>query len=239
MIDFHTHILPAMDDGAADIDCSLEMLHRSFQQGVEVMVSTSHFYPDEEYPDQFLQRRQNRLEALHQAIALAGDPLPRIAAGAEVLYFPGISHAEGISALAIEESRCILIEPPMMRWTDTMLDEIANLKRTMRLTPVIAHVDRFMNYLGDNSLIERILEREMLVQVNASYFLDPKSSASAMRNLKLKKIHLVGSDCHNLTSRAPNLDAARQAAAANGLRSEFHALTQNAAQLLNLKGELL
>lgn len=238
MIDFHAHILPAMDDGPEDESVSLDLLRESFRQGVEVMVSTSHFYADEEYPDHFLKRRRQRLEELTRAMEQAAEPFPQIVAGAEVLYFPGIGSAEDIASLAIQGSSCILVEPPMTRWTDTMLDEIADMERSMGCAPVIAHVDRFMNYLEDKTLIDRVLERGMLVQVNADYFLNPRSAADALRNLRLGKIHLLGSDCHNLASRAPNLDAARQVAGKNRLRSEFRALTQNAAQLLNLKGVL-
>ena len=47
MIDFHCHILPGVDDGAADVKMSLAMLRQSFLQGVDLMVSTCHFYANE------------------------------------------------------------------------------------------------------------------------------------------------------------------------------------------------
>ena len=57
MIDYHCHILPKMDDGPDRLSESLTMLRRSWQQGVEVLVSTCHFYADEDYPAQFVERR--------------------------------------------------------------------------------------------------------------------------------------------------------------------------------------
>ena len=50
VIDFHCHVLPGVDDGAVDVKMSLAMLRKSFLQGVDLMVSTCHFYANEEYP---------------------------------------------------------------------------------------------------------------------------------------------------------------------------------------------
>ena len=72
----------------------------------------------------------------------------------------------------------------------------------------------------------------MMVQVNAEYFLDPKTVKAAVRNLKKGYIQLIGSDCHNLYSRAPNLGLARKQAKAFGVEAEFEKLHQNAAELL-------
>ncbi len=236
MIDFHCHILPNMDDGAESVDTSLAMLRQSFLQGVDVMVSTSHFYGNEEYPRQFLERRAAAFDRLREAMRLRREAFPDIVLGAEVLYFPGISEAEELGAMTVGDSRCILIEPPMAQWSDAMLDEIVVMGENLICQPVIAHVDRFMKYLQDESLISRLWERNLLVQVNADYFLNPATAKSAMRNLFLGAIHLIGSDCHDMRSRAPNLEGARRAAAANGLEWEFDRLSWNAMELLKRKG---
>lgn len=238
MIDFHSHILPDMDDGSDSIQMSLGMLRMSFLRGVDTIVVTPHFYADEEYPCDFFERRKNSFEALLEAMFAEPEVFPHVIPGAEVLYFPGIGNAEDIAAFKIAGSDAILIEPPMIPWQDSMLDDIASLRDTCSCTPVIAHVDRFMDYLDDEALIDRVLERKMLVQVNAEYFINTKSQRKAFQNLKKGKIHLLGSDCHNLTSRAPNLSAARQTARLHHLSAEFNQLTQNAAQLLGLEGIL-
>ena len=43
MIDFHNHILPAVDDGSKSIDVSLEMLNFAQKQGIKEVVNTVHF----------------------------------------------------------------------------------------------------------------------------------------------------------------------------------------------------
>lgn len=236
MIDFHCHILPGVDDGSGSVSESLAMLRRSFLQGVDLMVSTCHFYADEEYPQTFLERRNRAFRELENAMLLSPNVYPRIVLGAEVLYFPGIDQAEEISALKIGASQCILIEPPMTAWSGDMLDEIAQLGENFHCTPVIAHVDRYMNHLEDETLMDRVRERKMVIQVNGSYFLNPKTVKAAIHHLKKGDIQLIGSDCHNLDSRPPNLGLVWKQAKIYGVETEFKKLHQNAAKLLLRRG---
>ena len=236
MIDYHCHILPKMDDGPDELSESLAMLRQSYQQGVEVMVSTSHFYADEDYPESFLERRNDAFLRLREEMLWDAEIYPLIVLGAEVLYFPGISQAQGIEKLTIGSGRTILVEPPMAPWSDAMLDEIVELGENLNCRPVVAHVDRYMRMLKDKRLIDRVLERNLLVQVNASWFLDPGTVKAAVRSLKQGKIHLIGSDCHNLLSRSPNLGQARQQAKAYGAETEFEELRRNGLRLLFPRG---
>lgn len=232
MIDFHSHILPGVDDGPATLEESLSLLRTGFRQGADLMVSTSHFYGFEEYPREFLERRNAAASQLRSAMLFSAEVYPKLILGAEVLFFPGISDAEGIELLRIGNSGSILIEPPMSPWTEDMLDEIQQLGKNWGLIPVIAHVDRYMNMLQDDSLIDRVRQRNMIVQVNGSYFLNPKTQKAALENLKAGKIQLIGSDCHNLDSRPPCLGQVRKWIRENHAQSAFQQLHQNAAELL-------
>lgn len=237
MIDFHSHILPGVDDGAQDVSESLALLRQSFLQGVDVMVASSHYYPDEECPKDFLKRRNRAFRQLQDAMLVSTEVYPKVVLGAEVLYFPGISEAEEVRSLVVGPGRCILVEPPIVPWSNSMLDEIAHLGENMNCLPVIAHVNRYMDILRDESLIDRVRERKMAVQVNASYFTNPKTVKKAIRNLKQGKIQLIGSDCHNLNTRPPNLGLAWKQAKAYHVEAEFRALRKNAIQLLVRRNE--
>ena len=233
MIDIHSHILPGVDDGPQSVRESLSMLRSSFLQGVDTMVSTSHFYANDEYPEEFLNRRNAAARQLEEAMLFSTEVYPEVILGAEVLYFPGISDAEGIEQLRIGDSRTILIEPPMAPWSEDMLDEIRQLGENFNLVPIIAHVDRYMSILKDPSLLDRALNRELMVQVNGSYFLNPGTRDTAFRNLKAGKLQLIGSDCHNVDSRCPNLGSVRKLARSRNFEDAFSQFSQNAAELLN------
>ena len=45
MIDFHSHVLPGMDDGSASLEESIAMLRMEAEQGITQVVATPHFYP--------------------------------------------------------------------------------------------------------------------------------------------------------------------------------------------------
>ena len=57
MIDFHTHILPGMDDGSKSVEESIWLLQEEVRQGVDAVMLTPHFYAEENSPVDFLRRR--------------------------------------------------------------------------------------------------------------------------------------------------------------------------------------
>ena len=204
MIDFHSHILPEMDDGSESVEMSLAMLRESQRQGVDLICCTSHFYADEEDPASFLRRRAAAVARLTAAMENPED-YPQLLLGAEVLYFPGISGAEEVKGLRLEHFPFLLVEPPMMPWTDDMLDEVEDCGKTLQCVPVIAHIDRYMRILHDQTLFERVSGRKLLIQVNASFFLHRDTQEFALECLRRDRFHFIGSDCHNMDDRRPNI----------------------------------
>ena len=55
--DFHSHILPGIDDGSTSVEESIALLRMEAEQGVEHVVATPHFYPNYQSPEEFLQKR--------------------------------------------------------------------------------------------------------------------------------------------------------------------------------------
>ena len=207
MEDFHSHILPGVDDGSKSVEESLEMLRAMAQQGITHVVATPHFYPQQDTPECFLKRRAEAEAALREAMAGEKD-LPELSIGAEVYYFRGISDSEAIKALAVDKKRCILIEMPGLPWTEIMYRELENLYVKRGLIPVIAHLDRYIGPFRTHGIPKRLAALPVLVQANADFFLDRSTSAMALRMLKKGRIQLLGSDCHNMKSRKPNLGEA-------------------------------
>lgn len=201
MVDFHSHILPEIDDGSTSVEMSLEMLRKESSQGVHTVIATPHFYASEHTPAQFLAGRQEAAERLRKA---AEPGLPRVLLGAEVAYFRGMSESEALWDLRIADTNYILIELPMPPWNDRVYEELGDLRAKQNLLPIVAHVDRYLPpFMGDR-MVERLLEKDVLLQANTSFFLG-KRAKRARRMLREGTIHLLGSDCHDLSSRPPNL----------------------------------
>ena len=157
---------------------------------------------------------------------------PKIVLGAEVLYFPGISVAEEMKALHLMGTPFLLIEPPMMPWSEAMLDEVELCGQTLHCIPVIAHIDRYMRMLDDYSLFERVQDRKLLIQVNASFFLHRDTQDFALECLEAERFHFIGSDCHDLSGRRPNIGNAAEVIYAAGLANQLNKLNNRLSRML-------
>lgn len=207
VVDFHSHILPCVDDGSDSLETSLAMLRTEAEQGIRRVIATPHFYANYDSPERFLRRRTEAYCLLREQMSQHPD-LPELRLGAEVYYFPGISNSDAISLLTIAEKRYILLEMPNAPWTETMYREIEGIYVKQGITPVIAHVDRYIGPFRTFGIPEKLEDLPVLVQANAEFFLNRSTVRMALRLLREDKIHLLGSDCHNLKSRVPNLDQA-------------------------------
>lgn len=204
MIDFHSHILPGIDDGSKDVSESLLLLDCLREQGVTTVVATPHFYADEQSVDTFIRRRTDAYDRLSAQRTDAG---PAIRLGAEVLYYNGISRLEGLDRLCIEHTRILLLEMPFTRWSSTVLREVLEIANNMDLTLVLAHIERYMRYQR-RGVFDELQRQGVLMQVNASYFTDRVTRRTALRQLGAGQIHLLGSDCHGMHNRPPKLQEA-------------------------------
>lgn len=207
LTDFHSHILPGIDDGSPNPETSLKLLALEGKQGIRRVVATPHFYPRYEDPDRFLRRRNQAETALRPCLEGRND-LPELLIGAEVYYFRGISESDWLPQLRIRGTDGVLIEMPPAPWTDTMLRELEDIRQKWGFIPIIAHIDRYIGPLRTFGLPRTLQQLPVLVQANASFFLERRTARMAMNMLKADQIQLLGSDCHNLTDRAPNLGPA-------------------------------
>ncbi len=205
MTDFHSHLLPGIDDGSDSVETSLRMLQMWRSQGVERICATPHFYAHENTPARFLQRRNEAYEKLMAAVGPA-DPCPPLLLGGEVLFWGGISSSEDLPSLCLEGTNLLLLEMPFVRWTDRMLGEVAEIRRR-GLIPVAAHVERYMSF-NPAKTIRAFMDMDILIQCNASFFLNRRTQRKALKLLRDGRIHFLGSDAHNTSSRAPNLGGA-------------------------------
>lgn len=204
VVDFHTHVLPGIDDGSPDLECSIEMLRREAEQGIRKVIATPHFYAQHDKPEHFLRKRAEAEAALRAEMCKHSD-LPELGIGAEVYYFNGISHSDILSELTIDQKRYILLEMPMPPWSERVYRDIEGIWIKQGLMPIIAHVDRYIAPFRTFSIPERLEGLPVMVQANASFFLDKSTRRMAFRMLRQGRIQLLGSDCHDLSDRAPVL----------------------------------
>ena len=115
-----------------------------------------------------------------------------------------------------------------------MFRELETIYTRWGILPVIAHIDRYVAPLRSHGIPGRLAQLPVLVQANASFFLDRSTAGLAMRMLKADQIHLLGSDCHNLDDRKPNLGDAMGKITKKMGNEPIQRIQETAYQLLEL-----
>lgn len=204
MVDFHTHILPGIDDGSRSVEESLQML-RAMPE-VSHLVATPHFYASENTPERFLQRRAASCARLQERL---DGTAPDIRLGAEVCYFEGICRSDELSTLCIEGTNVLLLEMPFDSWSNRAFNDLLELGHRADIQIVLAHAERYDIFYHKRDW-QYIADSPILIQCNAAFFLHLRTRRKALRRLEDGYIHLLGSDCHGIERRAPDLGEAAQ-----------------------------
>ena len=204
MIDIHSHILPCIDDGSKSVEVSIKMLNELSAQGIDIVVATPHFYANRNTVEEFLFKRE---EAYNKLLPYLNSTMPKIVLGAEVKYYEGISRLEDLDKLRIDNSKLLLLEMPMRKWSEYTLRELYELSSRGDLIIVLAHIERYLK-LQNKEIISDFVQRGIYIQSNADFFIDFFSRHIALRMLNNNEIHFIGSDCHDLFKRPPRLSSA-------------------------------
>ena len=206
MIDFHSHIIPGIDDGAKTVEESISMLKSCYEKGIRTIIASPHYYPKErEGLKVYLEKRDNAYKILKDACSGVED-IPRVLLGCEVNISSDVSEFEGIERLCIEGTEYIMLEIPHDEtWNENLCDRIYNLK-LKGLKPLMAHIDRYLPM--PKKMMKDMADLEVLYQVNADAFLHFGIKKAIARLFSEGYVHVLGSDMHNLSNRDNNLDKA-------------------------------
>ncbi len=231
LVETHSHILPAIDDGAPDLDTSLAMISRLKAQGAEAVILTPHYYSDSISLQDFLDRRDNAFELLKKE--LKNDSI-RLIPAAEVYISSYLFNYESLDGLKIGSSDYILLEHSFScDFGQECYDRILSLNCDYGVKPILAHIERYSALMENEELLDEYLKIGCLVQANVSSFADaPRAIRKKLfKYLDSGRIHFIGSDCHNLSSRAPSYE--------KGIKEIIKKSSKEAVELLEKNANLL
>lgn len=216
MIDFHSHVLPGMDDGAKDAEMAVAMVDESVRQGVTTIVCTPHYY-SKRSPRSFVEKRK----AAFQRLMERGASGIEFRLAAEVFFTEDTSVSfDDLAILAIENTRYILLELPFQkRYTERLFEKLDEFISETGLTPIIAHVERYPALLAKPSIVTRLVDMGCLIQVNAVAFEVKGVKSFAECLLRKGMIHVVGSDMHNTDARPQSMQAYEAAVERLGMQA--------------------
>jgi protein-tyrosine phosphatase len=203
LIDFHTHILPHMDDGSRDLQTSEEMLRRLRGQGVDSVVLTPHFYSDREPLSAFLDRRAAAVRELQPVADRIGI---RVFPACEMYFSDYIFNYKDISDLCILNGEYLLTEFSFScGFSDATFQRLERLTASQNVTPILAHIERYPPLMKNPECLKRCVELGCLAQINLGGFSRSgfRQRRAMLDGIRDGLIHLVGTDCHNLTTRPP------------------------------------
>lgn len=164
MIDIHTHILPAIDDGAENLQDTIEMLKEEEQNGITKVAATPHYICGR-YENEY-KYISNLVESIKTEAVKNGIKI-NVFPGQEVLadkYTVKLYKQKIIRG--INDTKYILIELPMNYLNYNFLDIIYEL-RLLGLKPIIAHPERYNFIIEDIIKINNFIDEDCLFQINA------------------------------------------------------------------------
>jgi len=224
LIDLHAHVLPGVDDGAADERVALEMLRLAAADGITRVVATPHAsrVTRAQVTDGVV--RLNRLA--HEA-GIAVEVLE----GSEVRYTADLaSRFQDGQLITLNRSSYALVEFPFQRPWPALLTTTLYTMLAAGMTPIMAHAERYPAVQADPAVLLPLVEMGLLVQVNCEALLG-YDTALAQRLLRARLIHLIASDAHDPLRRPPGLSAAYERVSALA-DAEYANWLRRAAQLV-------
>jgi len=228
--DYHIHILPGIDDGAKDVQSSVQMLQMCKLHGVERVVATPHYIPHQESIEDFLLARQKSVESLRSAVVNVGDI--EILIGAEVFVEKNLSEREDLPRLAIADDRYILLELPYSPFKEWMFAEIYNVIHGYKLVPIFAHLERYLQWYTSDDMTRILSVSEAVFQINNSALSKRKTLRFTLSLIREGFPVIFGSDAHDAHIRQPDTGAVYKALWAKLNRDELAAVAYFSDKLL-------
>lgn len=164
MIDLHNHILPGLDDGAADLSESLAIARQFVAEGVIAVAATPHAGADSaEASTEVVRERTASLQTALRASAIPLEVLP----GQEIMLTPAVVPrvADG-GLLCLGESRTVLVELPVESRPLYLQDTLFHLQLA-GLGVVLAHPERYGYLHRDLRIFEELVARGIVLQLTA------------------------------------------------------------------------
>lgn len=205
LTDVHCHILPYVDDGAENLEEAIQLIHAQIEQGVNTIYCTPHLrYKMFETPQEKIDMQFSRLCEVASSIPNA----PKLYLSRE--YHCDKSLVELLKNGKIRPLRNgthLLIEFSN-RHSKTDIYKYLQLVKSVGLTPVIAHIERYRCFLDEPHFADELCNQGYVLQMNAEAILGKngfKQKLFCKKQLKRGTISLIASDSHHINYREPNL----------------------------------
>lgn len=200
MIDFHTHIIPNIDDGSRSIEETFNLIQEAKEAGFEGIVLTSHYI--ENYYETDVPERDIWVKAISDNLKNKGIET-NLYLGNEIYMSENMMNLliDG-KASTINNSSYVLFEMPLNAEPMNLYDVIYSLQEN-KLIPVLAHPERYSFIQKEPELVYDLIQKGVLMQANYGSILGQygeKAEIIVRKFLENNMIHFLGSDVHRQNS---------------------------------------
>jgi protein-tyrosine phosphatase len=224
MIDLHSHLLPSLDDGAADVGVSLSMARTYVADGVTTVACTPHILPGL-YHNSGVGIR-SAVAQLQQTLDAEGIPL-HLVTGADNHIIPDfVGRLRSGHLLSLGDTRYVLVEPPH-HVAPARMEELFFSILVAGFVPILTHPERLTWIRGHYAMIERLAQSGVWMQVTSgslSGAFGRDARYWAERLLDEGHVHILATDAHDVQRRPPDLSRGRDLAARRVGDDEAHCL---------------
>lgn len=195
--DIHSHFIPGIDDGAPNMEASLELLRAMHELGFRKVVTTPHSMADgyKNPPEVIL----GGLEKLRRAVKGA-DIAMEVDAAAEYYLDHALQEKTAKQQLLTIGNDMVLFELPFISEPAVLLEMVFQMQ-TQGYTPILAHPERYNYWHTNMAPMEALKDRNVLFQLNTIALggaYGPAVKKAAERIVDKGWYELVGSDCHSM-----------------------------------------
>ena len=205
-IDFHSHILPQIDDGSRSIEESVELLDMMAEDGVDIVCATPHYYSHKRSIDEFIERRNAAYEKLKPHLK---PEHPKILLGAEVLYNHSLIHCDDIGKLCLEGTDYLLWEMPYSQITSGIVSDTEELAGSTNIKLMIAHIERYLHFTSYKEL-SALMQLDVIGQINSKSMTSFSSRRMCKKLISDGFVYVLGTDYHRTDSGHELLSAAEE-----------------------------
>ena len=203
--DLHCHILPALDDGARNMDKTKAMLEMAYQEGIRNVIATPHFHASGKCAT--VEEVQTVLRKVQEKMTTWGIKM-KLYAGNEIFYHSEVPELlENGKVGTLAGTRYVLVEFDPMTEYSYLRDGILKLD-SYGYIPVLAHTERYECLFQKKERLPRIKEHGAVIQVNASTFqrgMFDEMGKRARYLMKKELLDLISTDAHSDGKRCPQI----------------------------------
>ena len=196
MIDFHTHIIPNIDDGSESVEETFNLIKEAENAGFHKIISTSHYMED--YYEVDNRERNVWIQGINEKLTEKNKNM-KLYLGSEIYLTENIIKLlENQQASTINNTSYVLFEMPLNAKPLNIYDILFEMLKS-KIVPILAHPERYLFIQKDPEIIFDLISKGVYMQCNFGSFIGQygtKAEIIAKQLLMKDMVHFLGTDVH-------------------------------------------